>query len=119
MDACLRVEIATGENRNFQFKTHPNIDKQLYARNNVLGLKDPSRPFPTEGAPVGILKWRMQVAAHSFCLFILLLLCLHLLLQYATVHLMRPRTPSFVNIGHGTKGDFFITRVCAECAALC
>jgi hypothetical protein len=61
VDACIRVEIATGENRNYQFKTHPNIDKQLYTRSNVLGLKDPARPFPTEGAPVGILKWRMQV----------------------------------------------------------
>jgi hypothetical protein len=69
VDACLRVEIATGENRNYQFKTHPNIDKQLYTRSNVLGLKDPARPFPTEGAPVGILKWRMQVAFASTSVF--------------------------------------------------
>jgi hypothetical protein len=61
VDACLRVAIATGDNQGYQFKTHPNIDKTMYTRNNILGLKDPSRPFPTEGAPVGILKWRMQV----------------------------------------------------------
>ena len=61
--APLRPDVAA---RGVQFKTHPNIDKTMYTRNNILGLKDPSRPFPTEGAPVGILKWRMQVTS-SFC----------------------------------------------------
>jgi hypothetical protein len=58
-DACLRVIISTGANPGYQFKTHPNIDKSQYNNENVLGLKDPSRPFPT-GSPLGILKWRMQ-----------------------------------------------------------
>lgn len=55
--ACLQVE--SSANRAFVFKTHPNIDKNLYSDKNILGLKDPSRPFPT-GNPLGILKWRMQ-----------------------------------------------------------
>ena len=29
-----------------QFKTHPNINKQIYAADNILCLKDPARPFP-------------------------------------------------------------------------
>eukprot|EP00271_Cylindrocystis_brebissonii_P010164 TRINITY_DN26268_c0_g1_i1.p1 TRINITY_DN26268_c0_g1~~TRINITY_DN26268_c0_g1_i1.p1 ORF type:complete len:515 (+),score=138.78 TRINITY_DN26268_c0_g1_i1:269-1813(+) len=58
-DAYIRVQIEGGADKSFQFKTHPNIDKSLYNNNNILGLKDPSRPFPT-GAPLGILKWRMQ-----------------------------------------------------------
>lgn len=58
-DAYIRVHIEGGSDRSFQFKTHPNIDKALYSRSNILGLKDPSRPFPT-GSPLGILKWRMQ-----------------------------------------------------------
>lgn len=41
---CLQVQ--QGSNANFQFKTHPNIDKAGY-NNGILGLKDPSRPFPT------------------------------------------------------------------------
>ena len=57
--ARVRVGIEAGENAGYQFKTHPNIDKALYAREALLGLKDPERPFPT-GDPVGILKWRMQ-----------------------------------------------------------
>ena len=56
----VRVAVTAGENAGFQFKTHPNIDKTLYAEQSVLGLKDPSRPFPA-GNPLGILKWRYQV----------------------------------------------------------
>jgi hypothetical protein len=58
-DACIRVGISSGENKNFQFKTHPNIDKAQYSNNNMLCLKDPSKPFPV-GSELGILKWRMQ-----------------------------------------------------------
>eukprot|EP00897_Mesotaenium_endlicherianum_P004239 jgi/Mesen1/3843/ME000207S02857 len=58
-DAFIRIQIEGGEDKSFQFKTHPNIDKSLYANENILGLKDPNRPFPT-GSPLGILKWRMQ-----------------------------------------------------------
>jgi hypothetical protein len=56
--ARVRVLFETGTNQGYQFKTHPNIDKQLYA-SNVLGLKDAERPFPT-GSALPILKWRMQ-----------------------------------------------------------
>jgi len=58
-DAYIRVQVESSANRAFVFKTHPNIDKNLYSDKNILGLKDPSRPFPT-GNPLGILKWRMQ-----------------------------------------------------------
>jgi len=45
------------------------MNKELFANENILGLKDPSRPFPTgqtggsEG--VGLLKWRMQSTDES------------------------------------------------------
>jgi len=63
-EAFIRVQIATGDNKGFQFKTHPNIDKALHMRENILGLKDPNRPFPT-GSPLGVLKWRMQTSDES------------------------------------------------------
>jgi hypothetical protein len=56
--ARVRVAFETGANEGYQFKTHPNIDKQLYAR-NILGLKDAERPFVSGD----ILKWRMQARA--------------------------------------------------------
>lgn len=58
-DAYIRIQVASGPNKAFQFKTHPNIDKAAYSSQNVLCLKDPSRPFPT-GSELGILKWRLQ-----------------------------------------------------------
>jgi hypothetical protein len=58
-DAFIRIAVQSGANKGFQFKTHPNIDKAMYSSSNVLGLKDPARPFPT-GSELGILKWRFQ-----------------------------------------------------------
>jgi len=52
------VPLTLGENAGFQFKTHPNINKPLFASDSSLGLRDPSRPFPT-GSSVGVLKWRL------------------------------------------------------------
>jgi hypothetical protein len=60
-DARVRVALRSGDVAGFQFKTHPNIDKALFAADNVLGLKDAGRPFPP-GAPLGVLKWRLQTA---------------------------------------------------------
>lgn len=64
--ACLRVTLggAAADQPGFQFKTHPNIDKALYASGGVLALKIPDRPFPV-GAPLGVLKWRFQTDDES------------------------------------------------------
>ncbi|KAJ3157593.1 Coatomer subunit delta [Geranomyces michiganensis] len=55
--AQLRVALDMKQDPNVQYKTHPNIDKKLFAENNVLGHKDPSRSFPIDQS-LGILKWR-------------------------------------------------------------
>ncbi|KAL2926926.1 Coatomer subunit delta-1 [Bienertia sinuspersici] len=39
-------EVESSANPSVLFKTHPNINKELYANESVLGLKDPNRPFP-------------------------------------------------------------------------
>eukprot|EP00268_Persea_americana_P053234 TRINITY_DN600_c0_g1_i4.p1 TRINITY_DN600_c0_g1~~TRINITY_DN600_c0_g1_i4.p1 ORF type:complete len:531 (+),score=141.46 TRINITY_DN600_c0_g1_i4:143-1735(+) len=63
-DGLIQVQIETGDNPGVLFKTHPNINKELFSNENILGLKDPNRPFPTgqtgDAAGVGLLKWRMQ-----------------------------------------------------------
>ena len=63
-DAFVKVKIESGKNEGYQFKTHPNIDKQLHANEGILGLKDPNRPFPC-GSALGILKWRFQTKDES------------------------------------------------------
>ncbi|KAL0454483.1 UNVERIFIED_CONTAM: Coatomer subunit delta [Sesamum latifolium] len=63
----IQVQIETGGNPGIIFKTHPNINKELFSGDNLLGLKDPNRPFPTgqTGDGVPLLKWRMQTGNES------------------------------------------------------
>ncbi|KAM6551408.1 hypothetical protein CsatB_001216 [Cannabis sativa] len=67
-DGQIQVQIETGGNPGILFKTHPNMNKELFANENILGLKDPNRPFPagnSDAAGVGLLKWRMQSTDES------------------------------------------------------
>lgn len=41
------------------FKTHPNVDKALFSSSKVIGLKDPTRGFPSNNNPLGVLRWRL------------------------------------------------------------
>jgi hypothetical protein len=45
------------------------MNKELFSNENILGLKDPNRPFPTgqggDATGVGLLKWRMQSTDES------------------------------------------------------
>ncbi|GLT98838.1 hypothetical protein SLE2022_163160 [Rubroshorea leprosula] len=68
-DGLIQVQIESGGNPGILFKTHPNMNKELFSSENILGLKDPNRPFPTgpggDAAGVGLLRWRMQSADES------------------------------------------------------
>jgi hypothetical protein len=66
-DGLIQVQVETGGNQGVLFKTHPNINKDLFAKENILGLKDQKRPFPTgqSGDGVGLLRWRMQTVDES------------------------------------------------------
>jgi len=52
-----RVQVKQGENKDFQFKAHPNMNKTLYSQNQLLTLKDNTKSYPI-GAPSSVLKWR-------------------------------------------------------------
>lgn len=66
-DAFIQVQIETSGNPAILFKTHPNMNKELFSNENILGLKDPNRPFPTGqgGDGVSLLRWRMQSTDES------------------------------------------------------
>lgn len=57
--ACTRVSVAlrNAADSGTAFKTHPNVDKNAWASNGVIALKDPARPYPVN-QPLGVLRWR-------------------------------------------------------------
>lgn len=40
-----------------KYRTHPNVDKALFSSRQIIGLKDPSRGFPSNGAALGVLRY--------------------------------------------------------------
>lgn len=44
-----------------QYKTHPNVDKKLFNSSSTIGLKDPTKPFPSNDQSLGVLRWRSAV----------------------------------------------------------
>ncbi|KAL6514408.1 hypothetical protein OROHE_019016 [Orobanche hederae] len=66
-DGHIQVQVETGGNPGIIFKIHPNINKDLFSGENILGFKDPNRSFSAAQAGDGLplLKWRMQSADES------------------------------------------------------
>ncbi|WCJ32284.1 Coatomer subunit delta [Euphorbia peplus] len=68
-DGLIQVQIETGGNPSILFKAHPNMNKELFSSEKILGLRDPNRPFPTgqtgDQAGITLLKWRMQSSDES------------------------------------------------------
>ncbi|KAH0469541.1 hypothetical protein IEQ34_001099 [Dendrobium chrysotoxum] len=59
-DGLIQFQIENQEIPGLSFKTHPNINKELFNNNHVIGLKDPNRPFPTGQNDVSLMKWRIH-----------------------------------------------------------
>lgn len=47
-----------------QFRTHPNVDRNLFTSNKVLQLKDTTKRFPANNS-IGVLRWRATAPADS------------------------------------------------------
>lgn len=52
------------ESGNIPLQTHPNIDKELFKTNRLIGLKNSTKPFPID-SEVGLLKWTLQSQEES------------------------------------------------------
>ncbi|XP_072988842.1 coatomer subunit delta-2 [Typha latifolia] len=59
-DGFIQFQIENRDIPGLSFKTHPNINKELFNSQHIIGLKDPNRPFPTGQNDVGLMKWRIQ-----------------------------------------------------------
>ncbi|KAI8907288.1 Longin-like domain-containing protein [Gorgonomyces haynaldii] len=59
--SCARLRLGLEQGTG---NTHPNVDKQQWASQSMIALRDPSRPFPVN-QPLGVLKWRMATTDES------------------------------------------------------
>lgn len=46
------------KDRNMQFRTHPNIDKNAFLSNRSIGLRSNDKVFPANDQTLGVLRWR-------------------------------------------------------------
>lgn len=56
--AQIRLSLKNNTSISTQYKTHPNVDKKLFNSSSVIGLKDPTKPFPSNDQSLGVLRWR-------------------------------------------------------------
>ncbi|WVZ54661.1 hypothetical protein U9M48_005426 [Paspalum notatum var. saurae] len=59
-DGFIQLQIESQDIPGLSFKTHPNIDKELFNSQQILGAKDPNRPFPSGQNETPLVKWRIQ-----------------------------------------------------------
>ncbi|MQL95440.1 hypothetical protein Taro_028102 [Colocasia esculenta] len=59
-DGLIQFQIENRDITGLSFRTHPNINKELFNSDHIVGLKDPNRPFPSGQNDVGVVKWRIQ-----------------------------------------------------------
>ncbi|RCV25426.1 hypothetical protein SETIT_5G165500v2 [Setaria italica] len=59
-DGFIQLQIESQDIPGLSFKTHPNINKELFNSQQILGAKDPNRPFPSGQNETPLVKWRIQ-----------------------------------------------------------
>ncbi|EGV65631.1 coatomer subunit delta [Yamadazyma tenuis] len=55
---CKILLKTTEKSSEIQYKTHPNVDRNLFQQQHVIGLKDKTKPFPSNDQSLGVLRWR-------------------------------------------------------------
>ncbi|CDK25621.1 unnamed protein product [Kuraishia capsulata CBS 1993] len=53
-----QIVLDFAKNPSTQYKTHPFVDKNLFNRDNKIGLKDATKQFPSNDQSLGVLRWR-------------------------------------------------------------
>ncbi|KAF7038464.1 hypothetical protein CFC21_048648 [Triticum aestivum] len=59
-DGYIQLQIENQDAPGLSFRTHPNIDKQLFNGQKIVGARDPSRPFPSGQNETPLVKWRIE-----------------------------------------------------------
>lgn len=58
----VKLDLKADATHNAQFRTHPNVDKNLFNQSKAIRLRDPAKGFPTNQS-VGVLRWASSAAS--------------------------------------------------------
>ncbi|XP_037414669.1 coatomer subunit delta-3-like [Triticum dicoccoides] len=64
-DGYIQLQIENQDAPGLSFRTHPNIDKQLFNGQKIVGARDPTRPFPSGQNETPLVKWRIEGLTES------------------------------------------------------
>lgn len=53
-----KIMLNVNDSTNTQYKTHPNVDRNLFSSEGIIALKDKTKPFPSNDQSLGVLRWR-------------------------------------------------------------
>ena len=53
----IKLQLATDAAHGVQFRTHPNVDRNLFNTSRIIQMSNTARGFPVNN-PVGVLRWR-------------------------------------------------------------
>ena len=59
-----RLHLAYTNANGINFQCHPKVNKSMFEKESILGLKDASKPFPS--SRVGVLRWNLKTQEESF-----------------------------------------------------
>lgn len=54
----IKLDLIANPTHGAQFRTHPNVDKNLFTDSKIIQLKDTSKRFPANNS-IGVLRWRV------------------------------------------------------------
>lgn len=66
VDGFLQLQIEKQDVPGLTFKTHPNINKELFNGQQIVGATDPNRPFPSGQNETHLVRWRIEGLGESF-----------------------------------------------------
>uniref|UniRef100_A0ACD5VHM5 Uncharacterized protein n=1 Tax=Avena sativa TaxID=4498 RepID=A0ACD5VHM5_AVESA len=66
IDGYLQLQIEKQDLPGLSFKTHPNINKELFNGQQIVGARDPNRPFPSGKNETHLVRWRIEGLDESF-----------------------------------------------------
>jgi coatomer subunit delta len=55
----VQIDVNSDDSDGTQFKSHPNVDRNLFKDQHKIGLRDSSRSFPLN-QQMSVLRWRLQ-----------------------------------------------------------